>query len=91
MLSFIPVLIDLLINVHDVSLLQRKLPVDRGSQHLIRCPNVCKIKMLLVLAKGDFEWGQRGQVTEEAAPYVGATTPLFRKLQHIGHVSSLVG
>lgn len=30
-LSFVPVLIDLLINVNNVSLLQRKLPVNRGS------------------------------------------------------------
>lgn len=60
MLSFVPVLIDLLINVSDVSLLQRKLPVDRGSQHFRRCSNECKTAMLGVLAKEDSEWGQRG-------------------------------
>lgn len=55
MLSFVPVLIDLLINVNDVSLLQRKLPVDRGSQHFRRCSNECKTEMLGVLAKEDSE------------------------------------
>lgn len=51
-LSFVPVLIDLLINVNDVSLLQRKLPVDRGPWNMSRCLNMCKIKALHFLAKG---------------------------------------
>lgn len=55
MLSFVPILINLLINVNDVSLLQRKLPVDRGSRHFRRCSNESKTEMLSVLAKGDFE------------------------------------
>ena len=55
MLSFVPVLIDLLINVNDVSLLQRKLPVDRGSRHFRRRSNECKTEMLGVLAKEDSE------------------------------------
>lgn len=55
MLSLVPILINLLINVNDVSLLQRKLPVDRGSRHFRRCSKECKTEMLSVLAKGNFE------------------------------------
>jgi len=55
MLSFIPVLINLLVDVHNVPLLQRKLPVDRRSEHVSRCLKMCKMKTLHFLAKGDSE------------------------------------
>lgn len=55
MLSFVPVLINLLIDVNNVPLLQRKLPVDRGSWHFSRCFKMWKMKTLQFLAKGDFE------------------------------------
>lgn len=44
--AFVPVLINLLINVNNVSLLQRKLPVDRGSLHFSKCFSMYKIKTL---------------------------------------------
>lgn len=55
MLSFVPVLINLLIDVNNVPFLQRKLPVDRESWHFSRCFKMWKMKTLHFLAKDDFE------------------------------------
>lgn len=90
-LSFIPVLIDLLINVNNISLLQRKLPVDRGSEHFSRCFNTYYARLrYLILAKGDFKQSQRGQIMGRGVK--SDRKPLFRKSHHVAHfVQSFAG
>lgn len=43
-LSFIPVLVDLLVDVHNVPLLQGELPVNTGLEHVSRCFKMGKMK-----------------------------------------------
>ena len=47
-LSFVPVLINLLINVNNVSLLQRKLPVNRGSFVLADVPKCVRLRSVVL-------------------------------------------
>lgn len=52
-LAFVPVLIDLLVDVNNVALLQGKLPVNRGSCTLAGVSARARGRRVVVLAKGD--------------------------------------
>lgn len=74
--TFIPVLIDLFIDVNNISLLQRQLPVDGKPLPVSRCFKTHMGKTLQLLVQQDFTWSERGQSSRRwEAPSLEVRTP----------------